>query len=168
MKKKTTIAISCKHDDLLAQLIEKNDTNKKHFLEKSIEYFGKYDINPLEEFKPPKDELTKVVKKLDQVIAFIRVQERDILKPACVSVIQSSKSIEASLKSQNDVATTKSVQDSIRALSKWIDAKLQEMKKESSQHDTKLVEALMLLAQQYEKDKGKNIQEYLQNIFKPK
>ena len=49
-----------------------------------------------------------------------------------------------------------------------MDGKLQEMKKDSSQHDTKLIEALMVLAQQYEKDKGKNIQEYLQNIFKPK
>lgn len=165
MKNKTTIAISCRHDDILNQLIAKNSTNKKQFLEKSIEYFDRYDISPLDDFKAPKDELTKVVKKLDQVIAFIRVQERDILKPACVSIIQSSKSIETSLKSLNDVATVKHMQDYTRALSNWLNERLAKMTKESSEHDKKLLEALVLLTQLLEKEKGKNIQTYIQKLF---
>lgn len=165
MKNKTTIAISCKHDEILSQLIAKNNTNKKQFLEKSIEYFDKYDINPLDDFKAPKDELTKVVKKLDQMIAFIRVQERDILKPACVSIIQSGKSVENNLKLLNDLVTDKNIQTYLNRVINWLNKRLTTITNERSENDAKQLEALVLLAQLLEKDKGKNIQTYIQKLF---
>ena len=85
MQKQTTVTIDQKTFATLDRLAKSNDVSKKEFLSCALEYFEKYGINPVQHESPAK-EMQKLIKRCDQVIAFIRKQEQDILRPACAAI----------------------------------------------------------------------------------
>jgi len=88
MNEQTTVTIDRKTAVILDRLAKSNDVSKKEFLSCALEYFEKYGINPVQHESPAK-EMQKLIKRCDQVIAFIRKQEQDILRPACAATYSS-------------------------------------------------------------------------------
>ena len=78
----TSVTIDRKTFARLDRLAKSNNVSKKEFLSCALEYFEKYGINPVEHESPAK-EMQKLIKRCDQVIAFILKQEQDFLRPAC-------------------------------------------------------------------------------------
>ena len=93
MQKQTTVTIDQKTFATLDRLAKSNDVSKKEFLSCALEYFEKYGINPVQHESPAK-EMQKLIKRCDQVIAFIRKQEQDILRPACAAISTTEARIE--------------------------------------------------------------------------
>ena len=94
--KKKSLLISTKHHKELSKLSEAFGTSYYKLVEEMILYFKKTGINP-NDFK--NDNPSVLVKKLDnRIIAFLRVQERDILKPLRLEVFNYSKTVEESNK----------------------------------------------------------------------
>ena len=56
--------------------------SKMEFLTHAINYFEKYGINPVEH-ESPAQEMQKLIKRMDQVFAFLKKQETDLVRPAC-------------------------------------------------------------------------------------
>ena len=69
----TSVTIDRKTFARLDRLAKSNNVSKKEFLSCALEYFEKYGINPVEHESPAK-EMQKLIKRCDQVIAFIRKQ----------------------------------------------------------------------------------------------
>lgn len=85
----TSVTIDRKTFARLDRLAKANHVSKKDFLSCALEYFEKYGINPVEHESPAK-EMQKLIKRCDQVIAFIRKQEQDFLRPACEAMSSTS------------------------------------------------------------------------------
>ena len=85
----TSVTIDRKTFARLDRLAKSNNVSKKEFLSCALEYFEKYGINPVEHESPAK-EMQKLIKRCDQVIAFIRKQEQDFLRPACEAMGRTS------------------------------------------------------------------------------
>ena len=107
MQKQTTVTIDQKTFATLDRLAKSNDVSKKEFLSCALEYFEKYGINPVQHESPAK-EMQKLIKRCDQVIAFIRKQEQDILRPACAAISTTEARIERVL---DKLATAGQVRD---------------------------------------------------------
>lgn len=86
-KELTTTNISKSHQRVLKKLSKKLELSQVDFLNATVEYFKKTGINPLDEITSPKEEMAALNKRLDQVIRFIRVHERDKLSPLLDSLI---------------------------------------------------------------------------------
>lgn len=110
MDKKTTVTIDQKHTQILSKLCARNRTNKKEFLCSAIVYLEKYGINPLEHDSPAM-EMNKLIKRVDQVIRFIKVQEKEMLRPALEAICSSEERIKVYL---NSIATKEDVSERLR------------------------------------------------------
>lgn len=85
MTEQTTVTIDKKTFAMLDKLAKANSVSKKEFLSCALNYFEKYGINPVQH-ESPAQEMQKLIKRCDQIIAFIRKQEQDILRPACEAI----------------------------------------------------------------------------------
>ena len=94
----TSVTIDRKTFARLDRLAKSNNVSKKEFLSCALEYFEKYGINPVEHESPAK-EMQKLIKRCDQVIAFIRKQEQDFLRPACEAMGSTSMRVTMSMDS---------------------------------------------------------------------
>lgn len=94
----TSVTIDQKTFARLDRLAKSNNVSKKDFLSCALEYFEKYGINPVEHESPAK-EMQKLIKRCDQVIAFIRKQEQDFLRPACEAMGSTSMRVTMSMDS---------------------------------------------------------------------
>lgn len=94
--KKKSLLISVKHHKELSKLAEAYGANYYKLVEEMIIYFKKTGINP----KDYKNENPSIlVKELDRrIISFMKVQERDILKPLRLEVYKYSHEVEESNK----------------------------------------------------------------------
>ncbi len=72
--------------ELLAEIINSSDNN------------GKAIINPVEH-ESPAQEMQKLIKRMDQVFAFLKKQETDLVRPACEALAGASTQITISLSS---------------------------------------------------------------------
>lgn len=107
----TSVTIDRKTFARLDRLAKSNNVSKKDFLSCALEYFEKYGINPVEHESPAK-EMQKLIKRCDQVIAFIRKQEQDFLRPACEAMGSTSMRVTMSMDSiltEKSSANTKGI-----------------------------------------------------------
>lgn len=112
MTEQTTVTIDKKTFAMLDKLAKANSVSKKEFLSCALNYFEKYGINPVQH-ESPAQEMQKLIKRCDQIIAFIRKQEQDILRPACEAI----NTTEARISSLLDrLATTEQVQNLQKAV----------------------------------------------------
>lgn len=96
MSEKVTIAIDRNHNKILEKLCKANQATKKDFVCASILYFEKYGINPLS-YESPAKEMQRLIKRVDQVVAFMKKQETEILKPAVAAISISEERIQTKL-----------------------------------------------------------------------
>lgn len=86
---KKSVLISTYHHNELKKLAEAFGLSYYKFIEESISYFKKTGINPKE---PNNENPSKALKELDKrMVSFLKVQERDILKPLRQEVYNYSK-----------------------------------------------------------------------------
>lgn len=95
---KTTVAVERTTFTKLDRLAKANNVSKMEFLTHAINYFEKYGINPVEH-ESPAQEMQKLIKRMDQVVAFLKKQETDLVRPACEALAGASTQITISLSS---------------------------------------------------------------------
>lgn len=95
---KTTVAVERTTFAKLDRLAKANNVSKMEFLTHAINYFEKYGINPVEH-ESPAQEMQKLIKRMDQVFAFLKKQETDLVRPACEALAGTSTQITISLSS---------------------------------------------------------------------
>ena len=106
-----TIGVSDEVHNKLKKYCDKTGLNLGEFVETSLQYFEKSGINPAEH-ESPAAEMLKLIKRIDSVVAFIRKQESDLLRPMVESVSLSENRIQRELSTiskseQVDQLTTK-------------------------------------------------------------
>ena len=89
---KTTVAVERTTFTKLDRLAKANNVSKMEFLTHAINYFEKYGINPVEH-ESPAQEMQKLIKRMDQVFAFLKKQETDLVRPACEALAGASTQI---------------------------------------------------------------------------
>jgi hypothetical protein len=95
---KTTVAVERTTFTKLDRLAKANNVSKMEFLTHAINYFEKYGINPVEH-ESPAQEMQKLIKRMDQVFAFLKKQETNLVRPACEALAGASTQITISLSS---------------------------------------------------------------------
>lgn len=95
---KTTVAVERTTFTKLDRLAKANNVPKMEFLTHAINYFEKYGINPVEH-ESPAQEMQKLIKRMDQVFAFLKKQETDLVRPACEALAGASTQITINLSS---------------------------------------------------------------------
>jgi hypothetical protein len=81
----------------LKKYCERNGLGMGEFISASLVYFEKQGINPATH-ESPAVEMNRLIKRLDQVIAFIRKQESDLLRPMVEAVSIGEARIDKSLR----------------------------------------------------------------------
>ena len=95
---KTTVAVERTTFAKLDRLAKANNVSKMEYITHAINYFEKYGINPVEH-ESPAQEMQKLIKRMDQVFAFLKKQETDLVRPACEALAGASTQITISLSS---------------------------------------------------------------------
>ena len=95
---KTTVAVERTTFAKLDRLAKANSVSKMEYITHAINYFEKYGINPVEH-ESPAQEMQKLIKRMDQVFAFLKKQETDLVRPACEALAGASTQITISLSS---------------------------------------------------------------------
>lgn len=90
MNKQTTVTIDQATSKKLDKLALTNGLSKKDFIDQALAYFEKYGINPTQDETPVK-EIDRLRKRQDQIVAFLRKQEKDILEPSLMGIIQAEE-----------------------------------------------------------------------------
>ena len=81
----TTVAISTEDNLKLTNFCNRYEIQKKEFIKTAVAYFEKNGINP-KIHTEPKSEIEKILKRIDQFFGFIKIQEKEYLKPAVSSI----------------------------------------------------------------------------------
>jgi len=97
MNNDTTVTIDIATASKLNKFTSQSKTTKKDFLRVTMDYLERNGINP-KEHESAAREMNKLIKRIDQVVSFIKVQERDMLRPACESIFKSEVNLSESLK----------------------------------------------------------------------
>lgn len=95
---KTTVAVERTTFTKLDRLAKANGVSKMEFISHAINYFEKYGINPVEH-ESPAQEMQRLIKRMDQVFAFLKKQETDLVRPACEALAGASTKITLNLSS---------------------------------------------------------------------
>jgi hypothetical protein len=80
IKRNSTVAISPDDTKKLDRFCKANGITKKDFIPLALGYFLANGINPAKH-ETPVAEVAKINKRLDQVFAFIKTQEKEFLRP---------------------------------------------------------------------------------------
>lgn len=92
----TSVTIDKRTGVQLDRLAKASGATKKDFLQSALDYFERYGINPVKH-ESPAQEMQKLIKRVDQVVAFIRKQEQDILRPTCEVITTTDVKVENAL-----------------------------------------------------------------------
>ncbi len=69
----------------LGRVAKKNNVSRDKVISKMLEFFRVYGIDPFN-YEAPHEEMTKIIKRFDQMFGFLKKQEKDILKPTLLSL----------------------------------------------------------------------------------
>lgn len=111
IKGNTTIAITSEVHLQLDEFCKKNKITKKDFVAASVRYFNQYGINPLVHESPTK-EMDDLIKRVNQIIAFIKKQESDILRPMLAGAVESEANVKCGI-----ISLAKNISDIEKSLS---------------------------------------------------
>lgn len=92
IKKTTSVTIDRETASQIDRLSTSFGMSKKEFLASSMEYFEKYGINPGKHDSASK-EMNKIVKRMDQIAALMKAQERDLFRPMVEAMAKSEERI---------------------------------------------------------------------------
>lgn len=91
-----SVGLTDEAHEKLKRYCDRNGLGMGEFVSAARVYFEKNGINPATH-ESPAAEMNRLIKRLDQVIAFIRKQESDLLRPMVEAVSMSETRIEKSL-----------------------------------------------------------------------
>lgn len=78
--KKTTIAVSCETGKALSVFCEKIGCQKNEFVEASLKYFRKHELDPRTADIPTKQEIDILMKRMEQFFGFIKQHEKTMFE----------------------------------------------------------------------------------------
>jgi virulence-associated protein VapD len=84
----------------LRSLAQKHNLKQVDFINHAIAYFKKTGINPADEIYSPREEISKLSHRVDQVIRFIKTQEEKKLTPLLDELILISRKLNAQMENQ--------------------------------------------------------------------
>ncbi|MDM1514117.1 BfmA/BtgA family mobilization protein [Myroides odoratimimus] len=103
-KETTTVSLSITDNQRLTQICKAYSIPKKDFIGIILNYLEINGINP-KTHHAPKTELEKITKRINQLFAFIKTQEKDYTRPALEAVLATENRIQNSfstLATKND------------------------------------------------------------------
>lgn len=92
----TTISVDTETAAKLDRLAKANKVAKKEYISYALNYFEKYGINPVKH-ESPAQEMQTLIKRVNQIVAFIRKQEQEVLHPLCEATTVTNAKIENAL-----------------------------------------------------------------------
>lgn len=156
----TTVSIDSETGAKLDRLAKSNNLSKKALLSLMLDYFEKYGINPAEH-ESPAQEMQKLIKRVDQIVGFIKVQEKELIRPLVASVSMTEERIKSDL---DNIAKKEKLQEFIDAVSKNTAVQQEQKRKlmeainqvetENKKRTDQTLQALRVLAEHLD-DKGK-------------
>ena len=99
----TTISVDTETAAKLDRLAKANKVAKKEYISYALNYFEKYGINPVKH-ESPAQEMQTLIKRVNQIVAFIRKQEQEVLHPLCEATTVTNAKIENAIP---DILTVK-------------------------------------------------------------
>ena len=147
-RQQTTVTIDTNTGARLERLAKANGVSKKEFISLSLDCFEKYGINPAKH-ESPAQEMQKLIRRIDQVVAFQKVQERDFIRPAMQSVMKTEERINYEMN-----RLSQSYDNIHKMLSAMLDLD-ERTENEQKRANEELKKALMLLAK-YMDEKNKS------------
>ena len=124
----TTISVDTETAAKLDRLAKANKVAKKGYISYALDYFEKYGINPVKH-ESPAQEMQILIKRINQVVAFIRKQEQEILHPICEATIVTNAKIENALPDLLTVKRFEGFMDALDESMKWQEQKWDEREK---------------------------------------
>lgn len=156
----TTVSIDSETGAKLDRLAKSNNLSKKALLSLMLDYFEKYGINPAEH-ESPAQEMQKLIKRVDQIVGFIKVQEKELIRPLVASVSMTEERIKVDL---DNIAKKEKLQEFIDAVSQNTAVQQEQKRKlmeainqvetENKKRTDQTMQALRVLAEHLD-DKGK-------------
>ena len=156
----TTVSIDSETGAKLDRLAKSNNLSKKALLSLMLDYFERYGINPAEH-ESPAQEMQKMIKRVDQIVGFIKVQEKELIRPLVASVSMTEERIKSDL---DNIAKKEKLQEFIDAVSKNTAVQQEQKRKlmeainqvetENKKRTDQTLQALRVLAEHLD-DKGK-------------
>lgn len=128
----------------LAREANKHKVSRDKVISKMLDFFRIYGIDPFN-YDAPADEMQKIVKRMDSVIAFIRKQEKDILIPTLTRLPSKEELI------QGLAAGTKKTSENISTLLSVMKKDFEELESQNRQLKQKLAEANKKANQEHSK-----------------
>lgn len=89
----STVAVSPEIGKKLERFCASCGITKKDFISLSLDYFQRYGINPVKH-ESPAQEMQTLIKRVNQIVAFIRKQEQEALRPLCEATAVANTHIE--------------------------------------------------------------------------
>ena len=102
----TTIAIEAETDKLIEKLCKRYSLKKGEITKLAFLYLDKAHINPADAPESVKSELSKINKRQDDVIRFIRKYEEDQLNPMIRTSHSRAVRVDSSVKEQKELITS--------------------------------------------------------------
>jgi clindamycin resistance transfer factor btgA len=156
----TTVSIDSETGAKLDRLAKSNNLSKKALLSLMLDYFERYGINPAEH-ESPAQEMQKMIKRVDQIVGFIKVQEKELIRPLVASVSMTEERIKSDL---DNIAKKEKLQEFIDAVSQNTAVQQEQKRKlmeainqvetENKKRTDQTLQALRVLAEHLD-DKGK-------------
>lgn len=126
----TTVNIKKEFQKELRKLSQSWGISQVEFLNNAIWYFKKTGINPQSPIFSPKEELVKLEARLNQIIKFIRQQEKEKLNPLLDELIITERRLKESLA----LGVDKSDFDSITKKLQFLESKLNTINRDQEKY----------------------------------
>lgn len=156
----TTVTISIITSKKLDKLVKANSCTKKDFLFAALSYFERYGINPLTH-ESPAQEMQTLIKRLNSVIAFIRQNEKEILRPACEALFSTDERIRINLDNLVSKKDLSSINDRFHLITK----DLKEIQTEMNNIGLKQEDSFKLMIQALDEKNRSGLSDKVKNIF---
>lgn len=108
----TTIAVSFEENQRLSAFCKRNKMTKKAFIPIAIQYFENNGINP-KIHSEPKAEMEQINKRINQLFAFIKTQEKEFFLPAIQAIVSTENTL------NKNIQTLCTRQDLIKSFSNY-------------------------------------------------
>lgn len=105
INKQTTVTIDQTTSKKLDKLALTNGVSKKDFIDQALAYFEKYGINPSQDETPVK-EMDRIRKRQDQIVAFLKTQEKNILEPSLMGMVKAEERMKFEMEKLNNLIET--------------------------------------------------------------
>jgi len=170
-----TIGVSDTTHTKLKRYCENNNINQGEFVESALKYFEKNGVHPVNH-ESPAAEMTKIIKRIDQIFAFIKKQEIDLVRPMTESVNMSERRIQhdLSLLAKDDRVNklvtelsklVNSYNDHLNRLDNQFIKQLKEQNEQQKQQQEQNKEAFKLLANLMDAKNQTTILKNLSTVF---